>query len=161
MPSQVSIARLSGASEGAVDEELKALDGGQPWTEQMVRMAEMSSGRDPAKSISQRRRFWETARAIAPSVSTAALKLLSMHCSTASTERNWSIFSAIYRNTLRNRMKVRSRQLKSRCAACALQLQILVCSFLALHGRKRTAVCVRAYMRMRSHLRVPTCVCSC
>ena len=68
------------------------------------------------------------------------LKLLSMHCSTASTERNWSIFSAIYRNTLRNRMKVRSRQLKSRCAACALQLQILVCSFLALHGRKRTAV---------------------
>jgi len=41
-----------------------------------------------------------------PSISAAAVKLLSLHATTAAAERNWSGWGRIYKNALRNRLTV-------------------------------------------------------
>lgn len=104
---QAAAARLSGASVEAVGEELMALDGGKPWNQGMKALASVSCDRQNVKSVSQRMRFWPAASPIAPNVSKAAMKLMSMHASTAAAERNWHMFSGLYRNALRANLKVR------------------------------------------------------
>eukprot|EP00983_Pelagomonas_calceolata_P036528 1133997-Pelagomonas_calceolata.AAC.1 len=71
----------------------------------MKREAEAGNKREPPATTRQRRRFWEAAKEMAPATAKAAFKLLSMHASTASAERNWSAWGRLYNNALRNRLK--------------------------------------------------------
>ncbi|KAJ9510834.1 hypothetical protein QJQ45_027759 [Haematococcus lacustris] len=54
-----------------------------------------------------RRAFWSvTAAEQFPILAKAAVRLLSVHVSTAAAERNWSVWTSIYRNALRNKLSV-------------------------------------------------------
>ncbi|KAJ9530062.1 hypothetical protein QJQ45_023342, partial [Haematococcus lacustris] len=57
--------------------------------------------------MDSRRAFWSvTAAEQFPIVAKAAVRLLSVHVSTAAAERNWSVWTSIYRNALRNKLSV-------------------------------------------------------
>jgi len=61
----------------------------------------------PIPSLTQRRSLYTRYAIIPfPSISAAAVKLLSLHATTAAAERNWSGWGRIYKNALRNRLSV-------------------------------------------------------
>ncbi|GFH16510.1 uncharacterized protein HaLaN_12940 [Haematococcus lacustris] len=57
--------------------------------------------------LDSRRAFWSvTAAKQFPILAKAAVRLLSVHVSTAAAERNWSVWTSIYRNGLRSKLSV-------------------------------------------------------
>eukprot|EP00798_Chlamydomonas_sp_ICE-L_P010284 gene10284-8206_t len=59
-------------------------------------------------SVPKRRNFYAlpSARSMVPNMCKAAGKLISMHCTSAAAERNWSIWGIIFRDALRNRLGI-------------------------------------------------------
>jgi hypothetical protein len=61
------------------------------------------TGKQKAHSVKKRMAFWaKSAIAFYPRLAEAALKLLSMHATTAASERNWSIWTSLYTRTRSN-----------------------------------------------------------
>ncbi|KAJ9529584.1 hypothetical protein QJQ45_013901, partial [Haematococcus lacustris] len=112
------VARLAGASYQATLRELDSFQN-TPWSPAMVRQANsiLRTSRtvtEPGQptvtyivDMDSRRAFWSvTAAEQFPILAKAAVRLLSVHVSTAAAERNWSVWTSIYRNGLRSKLSV-------------------------------------------------------
>ncbi|GFH11070.1 dimer_Tnp_hAT domain-containing protein, partial [Haematococcus lacustris] len=109
-----TIARLAEVPIREVQVELSKFEN-TDWSPAMKRKAlsmlsiQQPPGRAiiPIASINARKTFWSvTAANDFPVLAKAAVKLLSVHVSTAAAERNWSMWSLTYSNALRSRLGV-------------------------------------------------------
>ncbi|KAJ9530811.1 hypothetical protein QJQ45_028698 [Haematococcus lacustris] len=112
------VARLAGASYQATLRELDSFQN-TPWSPAMVRQANsiLRTSRtvtEPGQptvtyiaDLDSHRAFWSvTVAKQFPILAKAAVRLLSVHVSTAAAERNWSVWTSIYRNGLRSKLSV-------------------------------------------------------
>ncbi|KAJ9510839.1 hypothetical protein QJQ45_027748, partial [Haematococcus lacustris] len=112
------VARLAGAPYQTTLQELDSFLN-SAWSSAMVRHANsiLRTSRtvtvpgEPTVTyladMDSRRAFWSvTAAEQFPILAKAAVRLLSVHVSTAAAERNWSVWTSIYRNALRNSLSV-------------------------------------------------------
>ncbi|KAJ9511211.1 hypothetical protein QJQ45_017083 [Haematococcus lacustris] len=109
-----TIARLAEVPIGLVQAELSRFEN-TDWSPAMKRRALsiLSIQQPPGRavihiaSINARKAFWSvTAAKDFPVLAKAAVKLLSVHVSTAAAERNWSMWSLTYSNALRSKLGV-------------------------------------------------------
>jgi hypothetical protein len=112
------VARLTGSSQQAVEEEMNELDMGQ-WDKEMAGAATRLSKRVKIEQrgkvvikvadTAHRIAFWLRKATRFPIIGRAAVRLLSMHASTAAAERNWSAWGRVY-TSLRNRLSLEVAQ---------------------------------------------------
>ena len=95
------------AAKAAAEAELTLLELGE-WPDKMRRYARKLMERaddNTLAPITQRRTLWSSHAAMFPLFSVAAVKLLSVHVTSAAAERNWSAWGRIYTN-IRNRLGI-------------------------------------------------------
>jgi hypothetical protein len=102
---------MSSGSVEAVEKEMRELDLGEEWPGTMADLARQQAAAGAKEvPIVMRRNFWaRKASSHVPLTARAAVKLLSMHATSAAAERNWSAWGRNY-TSLRNNLNMETAE---------------------------------------------------